>query len=358
MSDQQEEGTAVRAALLKGVREGWHQAAQVEVWHHQEAFIQEAVGTDYAGAPTGDTTLFPWTCTSKMVGAVAAARLVTLGRMKYTDSLDLYIPELRGSYLCDLTIADILSHRTAVRGDFGDRVAELGTNQILSAILADALSYPARDPQPEYRVWTHWFLLAVIVERIADETFEHYVQRDVLAPLDMTNTRLCLGAISNHSHIRFEIGPDNLPLRYDSDPFRSVCLPGYSFFGPAKDLVKLLGAVTGSGYASQYLSPHARLSLTTPRLLYGQPVKSSNRLPPWSCGLLADSRAYPGYDSSRLVGHFGVGGSSICFADMDRELRVAILFGRAPAQATVSLSRTMNVLRAISAKLREDQALL
>jgi CubicO group peptidase (beta-lactamase class C family) len=145
------------------------------------------------GALNNTGTQFELASCSKQFTAGAIVLLHRQGKLKYTDKLSTYIPEL--SHWGDVTIYDLLHHTSGVQeflvgmGQDWENKSRIATNQDLVNFYAarkDTLQFA---PQSRHRYNnTNYVLLAVIVERVSGQSYPDFMASQIFKPLGMKHT--------------------------------------------------------------------------------------------------------------------------------------------------------------------------
>lgn len=188
----------IRAAL--GVTDGAQPGCAVGIFRNgKPAELVNAGLADIAsGRAIGTDTQFYAASVSKQFTAVALLQQVAAGKVKLTDSVRKYIPEL-APYADKVTVQMLLNMTSGVRDSLSllglegyDRISGPSRKQALEAV------YRQQDAkfEPGTRYdYTNggYLLLSEIVERTAGQPFETYVNAKVLKPLGMTRSFMMLG---------------------------------------------------------------------------------------------------------------------------------------------------------------------
>jgi CubicO group peptidase (beta-lactamase class C family) len=160
--------------------------------HMSRAFGAADLELDVANKPT---TLFELGSVSKQFTAAAILILARDGRLKLTDNIRNYLPEMP-RYGADITIDHLLTHTSGIR-DWGilDELAGWGrTTRVMTNDDALAIIVRQREldflPGHEFSYTNSGFvLLAIIVERVTGQSLQEYSQEMIFGPLGMTSTQ-------------------------------------------------------------------------------------------------------------------------------------------------------------------------
>ncbi len=121
---------------------------------------------------------------TKSVTALAIMQLVEEGRIRLDDHLGKFFKDIP-SPKSSITIKDLLQHTSGLRQTYvTDDIQDFDTAK--NAMLNDSLFYQPRQS------WSYsnsnYSLLAMIVEKVANCSYEYYVRNNVLLPLNMRET--------------------------------------------------------------------------------------------------------------------------------------------------------------------------
>lgn len=340
------------ALLTKGVDLGLHRGAQVLVTRGQEVVLEANVGATDSGCVVSSATQFPWTCGSKVLGALAVARLVSDDLLTYETPLGEILSETKASSLGGCTVGDVLVHRTGIAGDPGDDVSLRGRDAVLGDVVAQAPSGDAGAVEASYRVWCHWFLVGEVVQRVAGVAFEDFVAKEILGPLGAHRTVSCPAGLDGMDSVRYELGrgPKAVGVKYDSAPYSTTCLPGYSFHGPARDMARVLSVLCDEEAGSAVGVRPETVARMTGAERTGELDTALGWDPDWGLGLMTDPRGWTGYPTSAAAGHLGIGGSFLACADLQRGIVVVAAFGRSPSSLAAT-ARSHGVLHLVGSSV-------
>jgi CubicO group peptidase (beta-lactamase class C family) len=180
--------------------------------------------------PLTDTTGMFVASTSKQFTAFAVLLLEAEGKIRLSDDIRRYIPELP-EFGQPITVRELLNHTSGLRDQWnlfdmaGWRTSDVETQADLLWLLHRQKGLNHRPGAEFLYNNTGYSLLAVLVERVSGTTFRRFVTGRVFAPLGMA-----------HSDIKAEMGQvvDGLATGYwGHDPAAlRVAQPPYSSTGP------------------------------------------------------------------------------------------------------------------------------
>ncbi|MEM6788583.1 MAG: serine hydrolase domain-containing protein [Myxococcota bacterium] len=128
---------------------------------------------------------------TKPFTAVAIVQLAAAGKLSLDDSLRSFIPELPDTHRA-ITLEQVLSHRSGL-GSYTENEALMATRQrprsrkeMIQVIAQEPLRFPAGEK------WAYsnsgYFLLGVVIERVAGQSYPEYLRQHVFAPAGMSET--------------------------------------------------------------------------------------------------------------------------------------------------------------------------
>lgn len=181
-------------ALIDAMVAAYQFNGAVLVTENQHVVVNRAVGI--ADFRTQDaiktTTVFNLGEASRQFTAVAIIMLKELGKLKYEDDVNRYLPELPYS---GITIRHLLSHtsglidyHTLFAIHWNDKTKTAGNRDLLALLKAKR---PELDFRPGERLQhsaTNYALLASIVERVTSQPYDQFVKQYLFDPIGMKNS--------------------------------------------------------------------------------------------------------------------------------------------------------------------------
>jgi CubicO group peptidase (beta-lactamase class C family) len=360
----------VTALLEEGRAKGWHRGAQLEVRLAGQPPISVVVGEARAGVPMRADTLLPWFSCTKPVTAVAVCQLWERGLVDLDEPVATYVPEFAAGGKGAVTVRHVLTHT----GGFRDVVPpvdvwRLEWDELVARICASPLE-PGWVPgeRAGYHAVTGFHVLGELVQRVDGRAFADLVSEEVLEPLDLGDSWMCLtearyAAYGERMGVMDDVDPrtgERAPVR-GMDSWRGFrrASPSGGGVGPMADLVKVFEMFLGGGERAgeRVLRPETVAAMTS-RQREGMVDETFGMVIDWGLGLMVDSFAYRGAPTSYGYGDhssrsaFGHGGqqSSIAFADPAHGLAVALCCNGRPGEPT-NHRRTQPVLTALYEEL-------
>jgi len=142
--------------------------------------------------PINDSTPFHVASTSKTFTSTAILQLMQLGKLKLSDSLQLFFPSFPYK---GITLQQLLSHTSGLQ-NYAYFFPKYGWNKKRIATNTDVLEFIISKKPPlthpvgskfEY-CNTNFVLLALIVEELSGQAFPDYVQEKIFLPAGMANS--------------------------------------------------------------------------------------------------------------------------------------------------------------------------
>lgn len=218
------------------------------------------------GRKLNDTSVFELASVSKQFTAMGIVLLATEGKLKYTDSLRHFFPDMPYS---NITIEHLL-HHTSGLPDYMDMVKNktdrgsiVGNEDLIRLLIQfkPPVNFKAGEKW-EYSN-TGYALLASIIEKVSGQPFGEYLKAKIFKPLGMRHTevyrrRLENRKVENYAYGYVKESPDSKNMILPDDH------PNY------KDMVHRLDGIVGDGTVNS----------TTGDLLTWSLALDNNRLVP------------------------------------------------------------------------------
>ena len=161
--------------------------------------------------PVTTQTIFPILSCTKAFTAAAIGILVDEGKINWNDKVIKYLPNFKLSdpwITKELTISDILSHRSGLESFEGD-LLWYGTNYSRQEIVRRIQYSPIRNNfRSDYGYQNIMYLVAgLIIEKITGQSWDNFIKNRIFIPLSMTNSSTSITQLSNnknyaHPHIK------------------------------------------------------------------------------------------------------------------------------------------------------------
>jgi CubicO group peptidase (beta-lactamase class C family) len=163
------------------------------------------------GAKNNVNTSFTIASTTKTFTAVAIAKLVEQGKLKFTDPISKLIPEYPRDIADQVTIHHLLTHTSGIELDdykpFNQDVKKARNMvDLLNAQIThiDSLNEGRR---VNFKVLNefdysneNFALLGIIIERASGMTYAKYIEKNIFDPLDMKNSFADIHKLTNHQN--------------------------------------------------------------------------------------------------------------------------------------------------------------
>ncbi len=163
--------------------------------------------------PHTDSTKFLIGSITKPFTALAILLLEKEGKLSLNDSLSNYFPDFPNGN--NVTIHHLLTHTSGIRDYHAlpdwkeDSQRDITPNYTVMRMAAEPFDF---EPGTSFRYSnTGYILLGLIIEKVSKQSFEQFIQKVILGPLELKNT----GIISNGKAV------ENLAKGYTSTPLES-----------------------------------------------------------------------------------------------------------------------------------------
>lgn len=262
--------TVPRSPVPKSSASAWFAAfsrpgacGSVLVLRDNKVVVQRTVGV---GRQTGATALFDIGSAAKSFTAAAILRLVEQHRVVLTASISRYLPNVPAADR-SITTAELLSHTSGLPENFSSDQRRLTRDAAVRAILR------LRRGRPGAFAYSNagYTLLAAIVERVSQQPFRTFVQRELLGPAAMTSTgwygSAAPGATPVHGYVA---GRDTGPAGTQA-PASWATLGAGGMTSTSVDLGRWLTAISSDSVLNRATTE----VMFTPRVPIGQPGASA-----------------------------------------------------------------------------------
>lgn len=283
-------------------------------------------------------TMYDVASLTKVVStAMAAMILWDEGRLRLDAPVSRYLPEFRGEGRDRVTVEHLLTHRSGLPA-----APALGSSATAEGARRAILTTPVtREPGARGTYSDAGpAILALVIEAIAREPIDRFVERRVFRPLGMRHTSFRPSA----SHLE-HIAPTSLTLTpgvvHDGNARRLGGVAGHAgLFATADDLARLaLALLNGGGAGDARIASDSAVERFTRRSAGWRALGWDTCAGGASCGQRLGERAF---------GHTGFTGTSM-WIDPERELFVIVLTNQVlPSESPVPV--------AILADVRADVA--
>jgi uncharacterized protein YbbC (DUF1343 family)/CubicO group peptidase (beta-lactamase class C family) len=137
-------------------------------------------------AMTTDTIFDVASLTKIVATATSIMILVERGKLRLSDPLSAYIPEIKGDGRESITIELLLTHRAGYAPDFDLREHWTGYDEAIKRLVSE----PLRNPPGARFVYSdiNYIALGEVVHRVSGLTLDEFAQRNIFQPLGMRDT--------------------------------------------------------------------------------------------------------------------------------------------------------------------------
>ncbi len=303
----------------------------------------QTYGVRRLGAPArvDAHTIFPLGSNTKAFTSTALAMLVDQGRLHWNDKVEDRLPGFRmyDAYASSqMTITDLLVHRSGLGLGEGDLMLVPTTNRS-RAELVHAIRYlkPAHSFRADYDYDNVLYIVAgQLLQAVSGQRWEDFVQKHVLDPLGMRDTRVSIDArvpdqASLHARISGPVRGFGKQSVLTHVMTGDVFAPAGALMSSASDMGKGLQAQRDHGRmptGQRRFSAAASTALWTPQTLMPitpEPPSLSLATPQFLAYALGfEVRDYRGH---RIITHLGgvLGGISAVVIIPDRHVAFAVM---------------------------------
>ena len=137
-------------------------------------------------AMTADTVFDLASLTKVVATATSIMILVERGKVRLSDPLSSYIPEIKGNGRERITLELLLTHRAGYAPDFDLRDRWTGYDEAIKRLIQE----PLRNPPATKFVYSdiNYIALGEVVHRVSGQTLDEFARRNIFLPLGMHDT--------------------------------------------------------------------------------------------------------------------------------------------------------------------------
>lgn len=217
----------------------------------------EGLRDQQAGAPVDENTIFHWASITKTFTGIAIMRLRDEGRLALDEPIVKYVPEFRQVHnpfgpVEQVTLRHLLSHSSGLRsgtwpwgGQEWHPFEPPGWEQLAGMMPYTRIEFA---PGSKYQYSNPGIvLLGRVIEELAGEPYETYIDKQIWRPLGMTRTFFdrapaYLRGDRSHSYFVTDAGLTEAPFDFDT----GITVSNGGMNAPIDDLAKYVAFLTGS----------------------------------------------------------------------------------------------------------------
>lgn len=328
--------------IQKGIDRNLHSGVQISL-SYQGQPIEFSYGTARPDVPMSESTILPWLSAGKPFTAIAIAILYERGEIDLDAPISKYLPEFAANGKDDVTFIHVLSHTVGLE-DFVTGWPMKGWNEIVDRICQSKRKEDWElGKRGAYDSAKSWFILGEIIQRISGQSFEDFIQTNLIQPLGLIDTTFVYRPEQNDRlAVMYERDRGELKASSWNDRIESKSpSPGASLRGPAKEIRAFFEMLLNKGElnGTRILHPETVKRFTKPTR-EGLKDETLQHLVDYSLGFIVDSNRYGkktvpyGFGNHSSETTYGHGGSqcSIGFADPENQLAAAIIANGRPGE--------------------------
>ncbi|MEN1986072.1 serine hydrolase [Paenibacillus hubeiensis] len=276
-----------------------------------------------------DQTIFRMASISKVMTATAVMQLVEQGKIDLDENIEQYLEgiPIKNQTGSPLTMRHLMTHTTGF--DYTDYISSNNEEQSLEQFIQENMPTVVRTPGESYRYDNFAFnLQGYILQQVAGDPFEEYVQKHVFEPLGMNNSDFRMTE-QIKKNLATGYGTDGQPKeQYPNVPF---IVPDGGMFGTSSDMARFMLAHLNGGR----LGNAEILSTSTTEEMHRTQVSIQEQVPTMALGfekfyrhayngqlVIGKGGDLPGYHSWMwLMPDQKVGGFVITNSDASQDIR-------------------------------------
>ncbi|PLX23963.1 MAG: hypothetical protein C0597_00460 [Marinilabiliales bacterium] len=236
-----------------------------------EIFFEKSHGYKNAEAVTfvDNNDIFNIASCTKAFTAAGIGKLIEEGKLNWDDKVIQYIPNLKlaDNYITNnLTIKDILSHRTGFGTFYGD-LLWYNTNYTNEEVIKRMQYIPIiYDFRTQFGYQNNMYMIAgEIIEKISGQSWEDFIFQNFLSPLEMTDTRMSIDQFDGTEEMAYPHFNDSLIGIYNFEATKAAA----SIWSSTRDLANwaIMLLNKGTYKNEQILNPETIRTLFSPQTI-------------------------------------------------------------------------------------------
>ena len=258
----------IDSIVTKAIQEQQVPGAVVLVWHDGRVLYRKAFGhrsLEPRREIMAADTIFDVASLTKVIATTTAVmQLVQKGEVRLNDPVAKYLPEFADPDKSEITVRDLLTHHSGLRGDLDLTTPWRGRDVALKMVSAEKPIFP---PGSRFLYSDINFIsLGALVEKVSGQPLNEYCLKHVFQPLGMMHTRFLPSPAWLPKIAPTQYDENNRMLRgivHDPTARRMGGVAGHAgLFSTADDLSKFAQALLKG---STVLSPLTVEKMTTPQ---------------------------------------------------------------------------------------------
>lgn len=320
------------AAIEDGQQRKLHTGVQIYVSLEAKPVLNAALGTADGQRPLDADSILLWRSAGKPLTAALVLLFEQRGLVNLDAPLRRWISDAENCAVGSVTLRDLLAHRS------GLPIIETGwPDAAWSDIISRILSISELSTSAAYQPQSSWFLLAEVLQRVADRSFSELLRSELMPPLQLNDT--WCGIPEDVQQQR----ADRLVPLYDrrkgqlvASPLNSTSAlrqpsPGGNFRGPVSELGRFYEWLAGgpSRKDSTGTGPEICRAMTTPTRT-GQFDETLQHTVDFGLGVILNSNQYGpdtvpyGFGRHSSARTFGHGGAQCAMGFCDPEFQLVV----------------------------------
>jgi CubicO group peptidase (beta-lactamase class C family) len=270
---------AIDAYIQEEMREVHIPGLALGIVHDDKVVHLESFGnTDPSGRAVTPQTPFILASVSKSFTALAIMQLSEEGKVDLDAPVKRYVPWFRVADKAAsnmITVRNLLNHTSGLPEDTSFK--PMRSNDMGDDALEERVR-TLRDVQLNHRVGAafeytdaNYDVLGLIVERVAGQSYESYVQERIFTPLDMSHSFTDQTDAQRYGLATGHRSWFSFPMRFDA-PYSRAAMPSSYLISSAQDMTHYLIAQLNAGrYAdTSVLSPEGVAAMHRPAIKEGE----------------------------------------------------------------------------------------
>jgi len=299
---------------LEAMRLEWQvPGVGVAIVHHGRVLMASGLGVKQVDQtdPIDGQTLFAIASNTKAFTTLALAKLVERGKLSWDDPVRKHLPDfaLQDRWIStELTVRDLVTHRSGL-GTFSGDLLWWASDYSRKELINKLRHLPSEGPFRSHYGYSNvlYIVAGQVIEVVSGESWEAYVQKEILRPLGMHRTLVSvrdLVSTGNYAHPHKTLATSSRPIPWMN---WDNMAPAGSLISSPEDMAKWVAALLRN--ASQPEGPLVKqktlLDLWSPQTIVPISDSSANRFPSTHFRAYGSGWALSDYQGRKLIAHGG-----------------------------------------------------
>ena len=299
---------------LEAMRLEWQvPGVGVAIVHRDRVLMASGLGVKQVAQtdPVDGQTLFAIASNTKAFTTMALAKLVERGKLSWDDPVRKHLPDfaLHDRWISsELTVRDLVTHRSGL-GTFSGDLLWWASDYSRQELISKLRHLPPEGPFRTHYGYSNvlYIVAGLVIETVSGETWESFVQKEILRPLGMHRTLVSvrdLVSAGNFAQPHKTLATTSQPIPWMN---WDNMAPAGSLISSPEDMAKWVAALlrNASHLEGPLVKQKTLLDLWAPQTIVPISEASASRFPSTHFRAYGSGWALSNYQGRKLIAHGG-----------------------------------------------------